>query len=74
MCFQVRDILDAMNKDCGIPLLKLRVDGGMTGNDLLMQEQADLIGIDVIKPSMAETTALVGAILDSFFFCLAQIT
>lgn len=52
-----------MNKDCGIPLLKLRVDGGMTGNDLLMQEQADLIGIEVIKPSMAETTALVSLFL-----------
>lgn len=73
VCFQVRDILDAMNKDCGIPLLKLRVDGGMTGNDLLMQEQADLIGIEVIKPSMAETTALVSSLLCYYGFYLLKV-
>lgn len=59
VCFQVRDILETMNRDCGIPLSKLQVDGGMTENHLLMQWQADLIGIDVIKPHMAETTSLV---------------
>ncbi|KAK9510060.1 hypothetical protein O3M35_004927 [Rhynocoris fuscipes] len=57
-CFQTRDILEAMNKDCGIPLKQLLVDGGMTANDFLMQQQADLVGIPVIRPQMAETTAL----------------
>lgn len=47
VCFQVRDILEAMHKDCGIPLTKLQVDGGMTCNNLLMQLQADLVGIPV---------------------------
>lgn len=59
VCFQVRDILDAMRKDCGIPLVKLQVDGGMTANQLLLQLQADLVGLEVIRPSMAELTALV---------------
>lgn len=58
ICFQVRDILDAMAKDCGIPLQRLQVDGGMTANDLLMQLQADLIGLTVQRPAMAEATAL----------------
>jgi len=49
VCFQTRDILDAMNKDSGLPLTQLRVDGGMTANTLLMQLQADLIGISVGK-------------------------
>lgn len=47
VCFQTRDILEAMNKDCGFPLTKLKVDGGMTSNNLLMQLQADLCGIPV---------------------------
>lgn len=47
ICFQARDILEAMNKDSGTPLKKLQVDGGMTKNNLLMQFQADLIGIPV---------------------------
>jgi glycerol kinase len=47
ICFQTRDILDAMNKDCGIPLTKLLVDGGMTVNSYIMQLQADLCGIPV---------------------------
>lgn len=47
VCFQTRDILEAMNKDCGIPLSKLLVDGGMTSNNILMQLQADLCGIPV---------------------------
>lgn len=58
VCFQVKDILDAMNKECGVPLHKLKVDGGMTNNSNLMQWQSDIIGIDVLKPSMVETTAL----------------
>lgn len=48
-----------MRKDCGIPLVKLQVDGGMTANQLLLQLQADLVGLEVIRPSMAELTALV---------------
>lgn len=59
VCFQVRDILEAMHSDCGVPLAKLKVDGGMTANRLLLQLQADLIGLSVIKPAMVETTALV---------------
>lgn len=62
VCFQVRDILDAMTKDCGSELLKLNVDGGMTANRLLMQLQSDLIGLNVIRPKMSETTALGAAI------------
>lgn len=58
ICYQVRDILDAMAKDCGVPLLRLQVDGGMTSNALLMQLQADLTGLQVLRPAMAEATAL----------------
>ncbi|XP_013179574.1 PREDICTED: glycerol kinase [Papilio xuthus] len=63
VCFQVRDILDAMNEDCGIPLQLLKVDGGMTSNALVMQMQADLIGIEVIKAGFAESTALGAALV-----------
>lgn len=66
VCFQVRDILDAMSKDCGIPLQSLRVDGGMTENKLLMQTQADLIGLKIVKPKMAETTALGAAMMAGY--------
>ncbi|XP_029414298.1 glycerol kinase isoform X1 [Nannospalax galili] len=58
VCFQTREILDAMNRDCGIPLSHLQVDGGMTSNKILMQLQADILYIPVVKPSMPETTAL----------------
>ncbi|XP_036396195.1 glycerol kinase-like isoform X6 [Megalops cyprinoides] len=58
VCFQTREILDAMNQDSGIPLNQLQVDGGMTSNKLLMQLQADILCIPVVKPSMPETTAL----------------
>ncbi|OXB63933.1 hypothetical protein ASZ78_001054 [Callipepla squamata] len=58
VCFQTREILDAMNKDCGIPLSQLQVDGGMTNNKVLMQLQSDILCIPVVKPSMPETTAL----------------
>ncbi|KAG6454184.1 hypothetical protein O3G_MSEX008547 [Manduca sexta] len=63
VCFQVRDILDAMNEDCGIPLQLLKVDGGMTANALLMQMQADLIGINVIRAGFAESTAFGAAMV-----------
>ncbi|XP_006907682.1 glycerol kinase 2 [Pteropus alecto] len=58
ICFQTREIVDAMNRDCGIPLSHLQVDGKMTTNQILMQLQADILHIPVIKPSMPETTAL----------------
>ena len=56
--YQTRDILDAMTADSGVRLTELRVDGGMTSNSLLMQFQADLLGVEVIKPRVTETTAL----------------
>jgi glycerol kinase len=56
--FQTRDVLDAMVADSGVDLVELRVDGGMTANDLLMQFQADILGVDVVRPRVAETTAL----------------
>ncbi|XP_030834151.1 glycerol kinase [Strongylocentrotus purpuratus] len=58
VCYQTRELLDAMDQDSGIPLEKLRVDGGMTQNNLLMQLQADTLNIPVVRPSMPETTAL----------------
>jgi len=56
--FQTREVLDAMNADSGVPLTELRVDGGMVVNDLLMQTQADLLGVPVVRPSCTETSAL----------------
>jgi glycerol kinase len=56
--FQSREVLDAVNADAGVPLTELKVDGGMTANDLLMQFQADILGVPVIRPVVAETTAL----------------
>jgi glycerol kinase len=56
--FQTRDVLDAMVADSGVDLKELRVDGGMTVNGLLMQFQADVLGVDVVRPKVAETTAL----------------
>ncbi|XP_049886227.1 glycerol kinase [Pectinophora gossypiella] len=66
VCYQVRDILDAMNEDCGIPLQLLKVDGGMTSNALVMQMQADLTGINVTRAGFTESTAL-GAALVAFW-------
>lgn len=56
--FQTRDVLDAMNADSGVPLTELKVDGGMVVNETLMQFQADILGVDVVRPKVAETTAL----------------
>jgi glycerol kinase len=56
--WQTREIVDAMNTDSGVELTSLRVDGGMVVNDLLMQIQADVLGVPVIRPQVAETTAL----------------
>ncbi|MCG2622245.1 glycerol kinase GlpK [Arthrobacter sp. I2-34] len=56
--FQTREVLDAVNADASAPLRELRVDGGMVGNDALMQFQADILGVPVVRPRVAETTAL----------------
>ncbi|GAA4423806.1 glycerol kinase GlpK [Actinokineospora soli] len=56
--FQTREVIDAMNADSGVPLTALKVDGGMVANELLMQFQADILGVPVIRPVVAETTAL----------------
>ncbi len=56
--FQTREVLDAMNKDSGVNLTALKVDGGMVFNNTLMQFQADILGVPVIRPTVAETTAL----------------
>ncbi|KAH8169421.1 glycerol kinase [Sarocladium implicatum] len=61
-CFQTRAILDSMEKDSGQKLTELAVDGGMCNSDLIMQTQSDLIGINVNRPAMRETTALGAAI------------
>ncbi|ALJ21990.1 glycerol kinase GlpK [Microbacterium sp. No. 7] len=56
--FQTREVLDAVNADSGMRLAELKVDGGMTANDTLMQFQADVLGVPVVRPVVAETTAL----------------
>jgi glycerol kinase len=56
--YQTREVLDAMNKDSGVRLTALKVDGGMVYNELLMQFQADILGVPVIRPKVAETTSL----------------
>jgi glycerol kinase len=56
--FQSREVLDAVNADADVPLRELKVDGGMVSNTLLMQFQADILGVPVIRPVVAETTAL----------------
>ena len=56
--FQTREVLDAMNADSGVPLKALKVDGGMVYNETLMQFQADVLDVPVVRPMVAETTAL----------------
>ncbi len=63
IAFQVADLVDAMKKDSGIGLPELRVDGGASKNDALLQVQADLLGIPVVRPSVSETTVLGAAYL-----------
>jgi glycerol kinase len=58
ICFQTRAVLDAMARDSGVRLGELKVDGGATVNGLLMQLQADVLGVPVVRPVVAETTAL----------------
>jgi glycerol kinase len=55
--YQTKDVLDAMTEDSGVDLVELKVDGGMTHNSLLMQFQADLLGVELVRPTVAETTA-----------------
>ena len=63
IAYQVADLLDAMRADSGIALKELRVDGGAATNHLLMQFQADLLGVPVVRPAVTETTALGAAYL-----------
>ena len=63
IAYQVADLLDAMRADSGMPLAELRVDGGAAVNDALMQFQADLLGVPVVRPAVTETTALGAAYL-----------
>jgi glycerol kinase len=63
IAFQSAEVLNAMQKDAGRPLVELRVDGGATANDLMMQFQADLLGVPVVRPKVTETTALGAAYL-----------
>jgi glycerol kinase len=63
IAYQVADLLDAVQRDSGIPLEELRVDGGAASNDMLLQFQADLLGVPVLRPAVTETTALGAAYL-----------
>jgi len=63
IAFQVADVLEAMNSETGTPLGALRVDGGAAVNDLMMQFQADVLGVPVVRPRVTETTALGAAYL-----------
>ena len=63
IAYQTADVLEAMQKDASIPLTELRVDGGAARNNLLMQFQADVLGVPVVRPTVTETTALGAAYL-----------
>ncbi|HXE37612.1 MAG TPA: FGGY-family carbohydrate kinase, partial [Azonexus sp.] len=63
IAFQSAEVLIAMEQDAGHPLAELRVDGGAAANDLLLQIQADLLGVAVVRPTITETTALGAAYL-----------
>src|SRR5262249_35358908 len=63
IAYQVADLLDAMAADSGVALTELRVDGGAATNNMLMQFQADLLGVPVVRPAVTETTALGAAYL-----------
>ncbi len=63
IAYQVADVLQAMQKDAGIQLRELRVDGGASANNLLMQFQSDILGVPVVRPKVTETTALGAAYL-----------
>jgi len=57
-CWQTREVVDAMNSDAGTTLTALKADGGMTANNLLMQSLADVLGVPVARPLVAETPSL----------------
>src|ERR1700722_228513 len=63
IAFQVADVLEVMREDSAVPLIQLRADGGAVANNLLMQFQADLLGVPVVRPKVTETTALGAAYL-----------
>lgn len=63
ICYQSKDVMEAMQGDADIPIMELRVDGGAAVNDALMQFQADILNINVVRPQMHETTALGAAYL-----------
>ena len=63
IAYQVRDVVDVMNRDSGIEISELRVDGGAAANNVLMQFQADILGIPVVRPNLVETTAAGAAFL-----------
>lgn len=63
IAYQTRDVLDAMQNDADISLKKLRVDGGATGNNFLMQFQSDILDVPVERPTLKETTAMGAAFL-----------
>jgi glycerol kinase len=63
IAYQVADLMDAVETDAGAPLKELRVDGGASANDSLMQFQANILGVPVVRPSITETTALGAAFL-----------
>jgi glycerol kinase len=58
ICYQTRDVMDAMVADSGVPMKEMKVDGGITANSLCMQMQAAVMGIDITRPLIGETTAL----------------
>ena len=63
IAYQTRDVVDVMNEESGVPLRELRVDGGATANDFLMQFQADILGVPVDRPALLDTTAAGAALL-----------
>jgi glycerol kinase len=63
IAYQSRDVLDTMVQESGVPVRSLRVDGGASANDFLCQFQADLLGVEVLRPAVTETTGLGAAYL-----------
>jgi glycerol kinase len=63
ICYQTRDVIDAMKKDSGLKIKELRIDGGAAANDFLCQFQADILGADIVRPRIIETTSLGAAYL-----------
>ena len=63
IALQIADLLGAMQTDSGLSLAALKVDGGASANNLLMQFQADILGVDIVRPAMVEATALGAALL-----------